>query len=407
MPQFLLRSAMAANPSVHDETRTMPGRPEDRILVVVQLSGGNDGLNTMIPYQNDVYYRSRPGIAIPQNDVLRFSKNSDVGLHPEMRSLQNMLDKGLAGVVLGAGYPNPNRSHFVSMDIWHTGDTAGGRGHGWLGKALDQRQEKAGKTDSTACVCIGKEMPLATNGKMTRAVTFEDPNLFRWSGSDLHDVLDQEYDKANRAGVLPGFSTAEASEAAFLQRTALDAQVASDRIRAAVARDSVTQFPGGALSNELKMVSSMIRAELPTRVYYVGMGGFDTHANQGFAHGRNLQNFSRSIESFYAELSAAGIADRVLTVGFSEFGRRVAQNASNGTDHGTAGPMFLFGPMVKNEILGTYPNLDQLDNNGDMIHTVDFRSIYASILEQWMKLDSTAILGNRYRQASIFNRMTA
>jgi uncharacterized protein (DUF1501 family) len=251
-------------------------------------------------------------------------------------------------------------------------------------------------------VAIGNESPLAANGNDVSAVSFQNANLYRWAGGDLNDKLARQYDALSRDVANSGGD----SQVLFVQRTALDAQVSSDRIRQAVSRGSLTPFPGGnALANDLRMVAQMIRAEMPTRVYYVALGGFDTHANQAGQHGRLLQLFSSAVRAFSNELEAIGQRHRVLTMAFSEFGRRVAQNASNGTDHGCAGPMFLVGDMVKPGLLGTHPSLTNLDN-GDLIYNTDFRTVYAAVLDQWMKIDSTAALGKSFNPAPVLNVRT-
>jgi uncharacterized protein (DUF1501 family) len=187
---------------------------------------------------------------------------------------------------------------------------------------------------------------------------------------------------------------------AFVNRTALDAQVASQKVRKAVVQKSETEWPKNGLANQLQMVAKMIRAELPTRVYYVALGGFDTHANQLGNHNRLMQQFASSMQAFYDELEKTGHRSRVVSLAFSEFGRRVRQNASAGTDHGCAGPSFVFGEAVKPGLLGDYPSLTQLDR-GDLIHTVDFRSLYTDLLEGWMKLDARAALGRKFKSAGI------
>jgi uncharacterized protein (DUF1501 family) len=249
-------------------------------------------------------------------------------------------------------------------------------------------------------------MPLAAQGKVSKAITFQNANLFRWIGGDLHPALSKPYNALNRAPA-PGTSAPAtqpadgvADQSAFILRTAMDAQVASDRIRAAVGKGTVTTFPGGQLADQLRMVASMIRAGLPTRVYYVSLGGFDTHANQPFGQGRQLREFASAMRAFYQELAALGQRGRVLTLAFSEFGRRVEQNASNGTDHGTAGPAFVFGERVRPGLLGSYPSLEELDE-GDLIHTADFRSVYAAVLQDWMKVDVRKVLGAPFRAAEI------
>lgn len=406
VPLFLERSAWALTPATGSAVKDRPGVPGERILVVVQMTGGNDGINTVVPFGWREYYKARPGIGIAEKDVLKLDSNAGLGLNPEMGDLKAMMDAGQALGVLGVGYPNPNRSHFSSMDIWHTADPTGrsGKGFGWIGRTLDEmRSQSKGKIDATACVCVGNESPLAANGRQVKPVTFQDANLFRWAGGDLHASLAKEYETINRAGVVGNIDPN--SPMAFVMRTALDAQIASQKIRSAVSREPVTRFGEGKLASQLRMVAAMIRAELPTRVYYVSLGGFDTHAGQPNTHGRNLREFSSAIRSFYAELKAIGAQSRVLTLAFSEFGRRVEQNASNGTDHGTAGPLFLFGEMVratKTGLLGEQPSLaaDRLDQ-GDLIYNTDFRSIYAAVLQDWMKADVKAVLGAPFRPASV------
>jgi uncharacterized protein (DUF1501 family) len=397
IPTFLQHSAQALAQQNDPRVKNTPGVPDERILVVVQLSGGNDGLNTVVPFGEQAYYDARPRLAIAQREVLRPQGWSGIGLHPELKALQQLLDDNHAAVVQGVGYPNPNRSHFASMDIWHTCDTQGAQGLGWIGKAMDQVQAAKGQLDATTVIAMGAESPLATHGKQVQAVTFENASLFRWVGTDLHGALAQPYDNINRAGVVDKSAD---PQAAFVMRTAMDAQIASDRIRAAAKQQPQTTFPGNRLGEQLRTVASMIRAGLPTRVYYVGMGGFDTHANQPYTHGRILREFADSVRAFQQEMIAQGNQGRVLTMAFSEFGRRVGQNASNGTDHGTAGPLFLIGPMVRAGLLGEHPSLTNLDD-GDLIHNVDFRCVYAAVLDKWMKVDSTKVIGKSFRAANV------
>ena len=410
VPAFLSRSAgvLAADTSM--DLASQPGVPEDRVLVVVQLSGGNDGLNTVIPYGLPQYYRQRPSIGVPENAALPLDQNAGIGLHPALRDVWEMAGDGLASIVQGVGYPNPNRSHFASMDVWHTGDTnptGSNRGRGWIGRALDlakraqlEQQHEAGGSgaiENLECITLGMEAPLATHGKHVKPVAFQRPELLKWIGSEMDPALSEAYD-ALHAGPPPGDGADDPRR--FIFRTALDAQVASERVRQAVAQKAQTRFPQNALANQLEMVAAMIRAELPTRVYYVAMGGFDTHANQRGRHEQLLRQFSQSMRAFYRELSATGHDQRVVTMAFSEFGRRVAQNGSGGTDHGTAGPLFLFGRAPKPGLHGTHPSLDQLDA-GDLIYTTDFRSVYRDLLTGWMKIDPRAALGQPYPSAGV------
>lgn len=400
MPAFLQKSALAiADPADVPLTASRPGVPEDRILVVIQLSGGNDGLNTVVPYGMRQYYDARPMLAVRERDTLAIARADGIGLHPRLAPLKEMMESGMANVVQGVGYPNPNRSHFASMDIYHTASAGSGKGYGWLGRALDQVEPD----NSTAMISIGKEAPLASKGKRGSAVAFENANLFRWAGADLNSTLSSHYDKINRAGVLSELAGVENEQAAFVMRTALDAQLASDRVRAAVAKAPLTPFPQGSLAGQLRMVASMIRAELPTRVYYVGMGGFDTHGNQARSHGNLLGQFAAAMKAFYGELKAMGQQNRVLSLAFSEFGRRVTQNASQGTDHGTAGPMYMFGPMVRPGLLGNHPSLTKLDR-GDLIYNVDFRCVYTTVLSQWLGADAKKALGRAFKPAAVLDR---
>lgn len=413
VPAFLQRSALGM-PMPALGMSSIPGVPEDRILVVVQLSGGNDGLNTVIPFTADEYYRARPGISIARDQVLKLGGRADVGLHPQMSGVKELYDEGACAIVQGVGYPNPNRSHFKSMDIWHTADTSA-TGDGWLGRFFDSEccgfgkgesgKPEDGRPNASPGVAIGRSAPLAMQGRKIKPIAFESEQLFRWSGQDIHDSLAQPYDEITRRGESP--DAAPGSNAEFLMRTALDAQVSSDLIRKAVRQRPLASYPRTQLAQQLQMVAAMIRSGLPTRVYYVSQGGYDTHAGQGGAQGRHsqlLSQFSSAVRAFYADLKAQENAGRVLTMSFSEFGRRVAQNGSQGTDHGTAAPMFFFGPMVKPGLHAAYPSLSDLDS-GDLKYQVDFRSVYAGVLENWFKADSRGILEGSYRPLRVLGNV--
>lgn len=409
VPHFIQRSAFA-----------MPGRgagaDDERILVVLQLSGGNDGLNTVIPYRDDNYYRARPGIAVRDDDVRVLSKTGrngteGVGLHRALEPVQAMYDEGLCAIVQGVGYPNPNRSHFKSMDIWHTADTSG-TGDGWLGRYVDAEccgygKGESGRPDGSGRavappVAIGREAPLALQGGAVSPVAFENADLFRWIGADIHRSLPEPYQQITQAGV--DADAPETSNAAFLMKTALDAQISSDAIRRAVSTQPLVRYPGSSIGRQLQMVGSMIRAGLKTRVYYVTHGGFDTHAGQGGANGRHatlLAQFAGAVNAFYRDLKEQGNDQRVATMCFSEFGRRVGQNASGGTDHGTAAPMFLFGPMVRAGVHAQHPSLTDLDQ-GDLKYRVDFRSVYAAVLDDWMGARSRQVLDATFKPAPVF-----
>lgn len=418
VPWFLNSSALGM-PYAAPGLSSIPGVPEDHILVVIQLSGGNDGLNMVVPYGMSEYYKARPGIGVPANTVLKLGESSGIGLHPQMAGIKELFDNGMCGVIQGVGYPNPNRSHFKSMDIWQTADTSA-TGNGWLGRYFDSeccgygkgesgkaeaakdKGAKGGEVIGQPGIAIGRTAPLAMEGQRVKPIAFETEDMFRWIGQDVHKSLVQPYDQIQRRGTASESDT----NAAFLMRTALDAQVSSDLIRKAVRTKPLVQYPGSDLARQLSMVASMIRAGLPTRVYYVQLGGFDTHAQQGAAQGRHgqlLGQLAAAVKAFYADLKAQENDGRVLTMSFSEFGRRVGQNASQGTDHGTAAPMMVFGPMVKPGIIGDHPSLTDLDE-GDLKYKIDFRTVYAGILEGWLKADSRKILEGEYRALPIIKK---
>lgn len=422
VPTFLNASARALAQGAGAGT-SMSGASE-KILVVVQLAGGNDGLNMVVPFGDGAYYRARPGIAIPEEQVLRLGKNGKadgLGLHPRMAGIKSMYDEGMATVLMGVGYPNPNRSHFKSMDIWHTAEVSG-TGDGWLGRYFDNQCSGApggaGACSGHDGVALGRNSPLAMQGRKFKPIAFETPELFQWTGSQDDEEAARAYEVLTRGasgaqsgapgGGMQGQSrrAPEESTQEFLTRTALDAQIASDKIREAVAQGPLTAYPATGLGRQLAMVGAMIRAGLRTRVYYVTLGGFDTHAGQGGPNGSHanlLSQFSEAVKAFYADLKAQGNDGRVLTMSFSEFGRRVGQNGSGGTDHGTAAPMMLFGPMVRAGVLGDQPSLTDLDQ-GDLKYTLDFRNVYAGVLSGWLETDARKVLGGEYRAANIVKR---
>ncbi len=404
-PAFLSRSSLLLASPTPGNT---PGKDEGRILVVVQLSGGNDGLNTVIPCGLPTYYKIRPGISVPEKQVLLLDETNGVGIHPSMTALQEMIGQKRAAIIQGVGYPNPNHSHFASMDIWHSGVNLDEdqpvrvpHGTGWIGRALDSKPLKSDVCMD--CIAIGSEAPPATKGRIVQPVAFERSDMFRWAG-ESDEQLDAVYQQLQQA---PEMDTSGGA-ASFVFRTAMDAQVASDKVRKAVGRKNETQLPNSTLARQLAAVANMIRAELPTRVYYVAMGGFDTHANQTGRQPNLLRDFSEAMAAFYAELDATGHGDRVVSVAFSEFGRRAAQNASQGTDHGEAGPVFVFGDHLAADftsgggLIGEHPSLDKL-NDGNLAYHTDFRSVYSELLANWMQLDAKVALGRAYPPLKLIN----
>ncbi len=387
IPTFLDQTVMAlAAPGDVKLTQQASGK-DGKILVVVQLSGGNDGLNTVIPYADDAYHRARPAIGHDAKDVLKI--NDYVGLHPNLGAFRELYDQGNLSIIQGVGYPNPNRSHFRSMDIWHSAApdkevvTSG-----WLGRFFDCTC--AGE-DPHIGVSMGESLPLAMKGERVIPLSFERPETYRYMGRDAQDYL-----KLNQKAGAPGGSQLD-----FLHRTAMDAQVSSDEIqRLARGHQPAAAYPFNEFGQGLKTVAAMIGGGMPTRVYYVSLGGFDTHAGERGRHDQLMQQLAQGVGAFWKDLKSQGNDDRVLMMTFSEFGRRVAQNASGGTDHGTALPMFLVGKGVNSGVIGKHPSLTDLDQ-GDLKYKVDFRSVYATVMESWLETPSKPILGQQFEKLAV------
>ncbi len=392
VPGFLNRTVLAmADPLDVRRTQQPDGR-DGRILVVVQLSGGNDGLNTVIPHGDDNYYRRRSSLALDRKAILRI--DDYLGLHPNLRPLMDMLQKGRLAIVQGVGYPNPNRSHFRSMDIWHSAQPErSSPGSGWIGRYFDNTCSGA---DPHVGVCIDDQVPLAMQGQRITPLSFERPEFYRYNGPDRarYEQLIQPRMLSDAPGAARGADAA--SQLDFLERTALDAQLSSDQIlRVTRGHSPAVAYPAGQFGNALRTVAAMIRGGLPTRVYYVSLGGFDTHANQRGRHDQLMQQLASGVSAFWADMAAQKNDQRVLMMTFSEFGRRVEQNASGGTDHGAAAPMLLMGPAVQQGILGRHPSLTDLDQ-GDLKFSIDFRSVYATVLQNWLQTPSKPILGQQF-----------
>jgi uncharacterized protein (DUF1501 family) len=388
-PSFITRTALAMNnPWDVAQVSTQPGVPDDRILVVVQMGGGNDGLNTVIPFGSDAYYRVRPNLAVVQKDVIRVS--DAIGLHPNLAGVKSLYDQGAMAIVQGVGYPNPSRSHFKSMEIWHTADPEGRVvRYGWVGRYFDS---KCPVCEPTVGVNIGPSMPLAMQAESGMGVSLETPEAFQWTPT-MGGLGEREEQELFRLLNAPAPGVNEHGTVDFLRHTAMNAFVSTEQVRGAVqAYKGSIDYGNNRFAYGMKLIAQMIAGKLPTKVYYANLTGFDTHANQRGAHENLLQQFSDGIASFYKDLQAQGNADRVLVLAFSEFGRRVAENGSGGTDHGTAAPMFLFGKALKGGLYGSQPSLTDLAD-GDLKHVIDFRSVYATVLDRWLGADPAKILG--------------
>ena len=404
-PFFLTRTALAIDQSVANAgTKSIPGMPDDRVLVVIQMGGGNDGLNTVVPHAMDDYYRARNTIAVPGKNVLRL--NDVIGLHPNLAKLKEIYDAGNLAVIQGVGYPNPDRSHFRSMEIWHTADPKSKSvQYGWLGRYLDNAcpgcDPRHNRINPMGGINIGGYMPQALKSERGLSIALDNPDSFRWMPLSTEDRDAKQaaatFEKLNRV-VTANLNDPQVARLDFLSRVAMNAELSSDRIREVTRKykGGVT-YPTSNLGRQLQLVAQMIGGGLDTRVFYVSMGGFDTHANEKTTHDRLMTELAEGVETFYRDLKEQGNLGRVLTMTFSEFGRRVAENASGGTDHGTAAPMFVIGDRIKGGVFGEHPGLDPANlDRGDLKFGTDFRSVYATILENWLGAKAEPILGQKF-----------
>jgi uncharacterized protein (DUF1501 family) len=417
LPVFLEKTFFALDAMAADAaTQAVTGK-DGTILIVLQMAGGNDGLNMVVPFADDAYYRARPKLGIPADKILKL--DAYAGLNPKLTGLKSLFDEGHLSVIQGVGYPNPNRSHFRSTEIWQTASDADrNENEGWLGKYFDNCCAGA---DPTVGVAIGEQMPQAFVARTPTGVTFSRPEQFRWMPSEkrngpmsaeetffrqLNGAFDDDAappteNAGGSIAAIPGSTRANQSAVDFLQRTALDAQLSSDKILAIARKTKSTMpYPPGQLAASLSLIARMIAGGLPTRVYYASQGGFDTHAGQLGAHDRLMTEFNAALSAFVADVKEQGNFDRVLLMTFSEFGRRVAENANGGTDHGAAAPMFALGGAVKAGLFGKYPSLSDLDH-GDLKFNTDFRSVYGTILDRWLKAPSELVLGRKFSPLSI------
>lgn len=348
-------------------------------LVIVQLSGGNDGLNTIVPYTNDIYYKNRPEIAISASDVVRI--NSTVGFHPGLLPMQRLYDKGYLSIINNVGYPNPSRSHFRSTDIWHTAsDSNKYLTSGWIGRYIEERGKKP-----YSAIEIDDSLSLMLKGKEMNGIATKNPKL-------LHGNMNTPYFKK----VLKQQTDAHLSEhnLGYLYKTMIETKSSAKYIyETSRTFTSKKMYPQNPFGKQLKTTASFINSGLETQVYYVSMGGFDTHANQINSQARLLEIYSKAMEVFVNDLDEQGNLCNTLILTFSEFGRRVEQNAANGTDHGAANNVFVIGKNLKKPgLYNEAPNLLNLDGNMDLEYTIDFRSIYATILSKWLEVNSKEIL---------------
>lgn len=362
----------------------------DKVLVVIQLLGGNDGLNTLIPYQDSMYYTRRPNLAIPQGQVLSLP-NTTMGLHPSMTDIRTLFTDSKIAMVQGVGYPNPNFSHFRATDIWHTASNSNEYfTTGWLGRYLKEEYPNYPNTipPDPMAIQIGLSASLSLMSQVgDMSLTFQDPAQF------YQLVQGENYNGYEKVKTLAG------PELDFARRVAADSLQYATRVRdASLNGQNLATYPANnSLADQLKIVARLIDGGLQTRLYVVTISGFDTHTQQLSPHNTLLGRVNSAIYAFYNDLSLNGISGRVVGMTLSEFGRRVSENGAVGTDHGTAAPMFLFGDLVNGAVYGDNPNLVNL-NNGNLIHQYDYRQVYASVLKQLFAATDQELLNVLYNQ---------
>jgi len=385
-PQFLVQATMAATPAPEKDRS---------VLVIVQLAGGNDGLNTLVPFEDAEYYRLRPTIGIAKDKVL--ATGDAAGLHPAMTGLHRLFGEGKLAIVQNVGYPNPNRSHFRSTEIWETASASDEfAATGWIGRFLDNACEgmPADSHDPLA-VHITNGVPQSFQGSRPHP-TF---GLVPGSGSrrdneETRRLLETMLSRT--AGAPDGGDTT-----GFLKQTFMDTLVTEKKVQRVLGeyRPGAT-YPGSPFAASLRNVAAMIAARMPTRVYFVSLGGFDTHTNQLAQHANLMTQLSEGLSAFQKDLENKKLDDQVTTMTFSEFGRRPNENQSRGTDHGTAAPLFVLGSRVKGGLHGSAPSL-KLAKNQDLQYSTDFRQVYATVLDRWLACSSSPVLNGKFEPLAI------
>ena len=385
---FLIKSSMASSvvlvPSFMKAFESLDPRLFGyKKLVVIQLSGGNDGLNTLIPYRNDLYYSNRPGISIPKNRLI--DMNGELGLNENLSPLKALYDKGYLSIINNVGYPNPNRSHFRSTDIWHTASNASEYlDSGWMGRYIDQYGKKPYTgievDDSLSLILKGRTI----NGVATKDAKKMFNNAKTPFFSKVLETQTETHLSEHNLGYLYKTMVGAKSSAKYIYETSKTST-------------STKSYPNNPFAKQLKTTAEFINSKLETKVYYISMGGFDTHANQANRQSRLLKTYSEAMDVFVKDLEASDSFKDTLIVTFSEFGRRVQQNAAGGTDHGAANNLFVIGKNLKKPgLYNDSPDLTSLDKNGDLKYTIDFRSVYATLLDQWLDASHSKVLGSSF-----------
>jgi uncharacterized protein (DUF1501 family) len=369
---------------VHSARAQVPAPERDRpVLVLVQLAGGNDGLNTLVPYEDDHYYRLRPNLALPRKDVIPIT--GQLAFHPACGALAELYRDGRLAVIQNVGYPNPNRSHFRSMEIWETASRSDEYlTSGWVGRFFDN-----------CCAGSPQEEPLAVG------IGSEMPDAFLSSGS--HNIFSLNNAQPGRRSIgedaLESLAMTDgdpATNAGFLQHVYMNTLVTEGKVLNRLrGYKPLAAYPSSQLAQSLQKVVALIASGQETRVYFVSLGGFDTHAGQLQRQQNLLRELTGAMAAFQADLAAHKLEDQVLTMTFSEFGRRPSENVTGGTDHGTAAPLFVMGSRLQGSLFGTPPELD-LPKNRDLSHSTDFRAVYSTVIERWFGADPAPVLGKRH-----------
>ncbi len=384
VPGFLAQTARAAKTE-----------RDGRVLVVIELSGGNDGINTVVPFADEGYAKHRKALRLAKDRLIKV--NDKVGLNPSMGDAGKLLQDGRLAIAQGVSYPNPNRSHFESMAIWQSArlDPEERNSLGWLGRGMDEAPGIAKGAPASLFVGSGPP-PLALRGRRAVASAMEKMEEFALdAAADPRKALLRSQTEFGNEGQADDL-------AVFVRRSMLDAYTTADRLaEVARAQDSGARYPGSGLATHLQLISRLLKVGFGPRVFYAVQSGYDTHSAQLQTHANLLFELSSALKAFLDDLAAAKLADRVLVLAFSEFGRRVAENGSQGTDHGTAGPVFLAGPGVKAGLVGTTPSLMDLQA-ADLKVGMDFRRVYATVLEEWLGLPTQSALGGTFERLPLF-----
>jgi uncharacterized protein (DUF1501 family) len=356
----------------------------NKVVVILQLSGGNDGLNTVIPVRNDLYYKARPRLGIAKDKALMLT--DEVGLNPALPGFKELYDDGSLGILNSVGYPNPDRSHFRSMDIWHTASQSSEYWNlGWVGRYLDAQCKGCDKP--TQAIEIDDILSLALKGENIKGIAVKDPRRLYGTANEkfFKEVMKNHKDETGEQPV------------DYLYKTMAETLSSADYIfQQSKLHPTKADYPKTDLGNSMKTIASLIFSEINTKVYYVSLGSFDTHNNQEAQQQRLFTEMNDAVKSFVKDLKSNNRFDDVMLFTFSEFGRRVAQNASNGTDHGTANNMFLIsGGLKQKGLINPLPDLGDLDE-GDLKYKVDFKNVYATVLNKWLKANDQEILAKQY-----------